>query len=289
MISIENDFLRVSVNDALGGSMTSIFDKKQNEELQYQPVEGSWTGQDVVIFPFVARLLGGNYFVNGKEYSMKNHGLARYNSFRVVEKEENKVVLAFESSESTLKEYPWAFELRVTYVVEGSSLKVSYSVKNKDKEAMPFGLGGHPALRIDESEDHEIKGNYLLFSKGTETTLMKLDPTFSFIVGEEEKTILERLDVERKMFVEKGTLMYKVNDLKGCTLIRKNGRKIGYEFSNIDYLAIWTNPTKGDYLCVEPWTSLPDYLDCDKEFKNKKTLKTLEPDASFEMSYRMIF
>jgi len=289
MISIENDFLKVSINDCLGGSMTSIYDKKANEELQYQPVEGSWSGQDVVIFPFVARLLNGTYFVEGKEYSMKNHGLARYNSFEVIRKEESAVELTFVSNESTLKEYPWEFELKVVYSLEGSSLRVRYIVKNKDKKEMVFGLGGHPALRIDESSDNEIKGNYVLFPKGTKTSLMKLDPTFSYIIGEEEETILERLDVERKTFIEKGTLMYKVKDLKECTLVRKNGRKIGYEFSNIDYLAIWTNPAKGDYLCVEPWTSLPDYADCDKEFKNKKTLKKLSPEATFEMSYKMTF
>lgn len=289
MLSIENDFLRISVNDSLGGSLTSIFDKTTNEELQYQPVEGSWNGQDVVIFPFVARLLNGTYSAKGKEYSMKNHGLARYNSFKVAKAEKNVIELEFASSEETLKQYPWNFLLKVTYTLDGRSLKVAYSVTNKDEKEMYFGLGGHPALRIDEDKNNEILGNYVLFPSNTKATLMKLDPTFSFITGEEEEKVLERLEVNRRIFQEKGTLMYKVNDLKECVLVRKNGRKIKYAFSNIDFLAIWTNPSKGDYLCVEPWTSLPDYLDANKEFKNKKTLKHLAPNKTFEMSYMMSF
>lgn len=289
MITVENEYLKVAANDLLGGSLTSIFDKKRKEELQYQPVEGSWSGQDVVIFPFVARLTDQTYMVNGKEYSMKNHGLARYNGFKVIRKEEDLAELEFSSNEATLKEYPYEFILRVIYSLEGSSLKVTYKVINPSDQEIVFGLGGHPAVKIDEDENNEIAGNYVLFPKGTKTKLMALDPTFSFIVGEEEEKPLERLDVNRKTFIERGTLMYKVDQLNECSLVRKNGRNIKYEFSNIDYLAVWTNPKKGDYLCIEPWTSLPDYLDADKEFKNKKTLKHLEAKKTFEMSYKISF
>ncbi|MCQ2211657.1 MAG: hypothetical protein MJZ34_15350 [Paludibacteraceae bacterium] len=288
MQCIENEFLKVTVNDELGGSLTSIFDKKLNQERQYQPVEGSWSGQDVVIFPFVARL-NGTYKVGDNEYSMKNHGLARYHGFEVVKNDGEELTLRFAYDENTLKEYPYEFVLNVTYRLDGSSLEAVYSVYNPSFKPIYFGLGGHPALKIDEDEGNEIKGNHILFPKNTKVVKMKLDPTFSYIVGEEEETVLERIDLNRDLFRKEGTLMYRVNNLKECTLVRKNGQQIRYEFKNNAYLAIWTNPSKGDYVCVEPWTSLPDYLDAPKEYSEKKTLVGLSPKLTYTMSYKMIF
>ena len=69
MYTIKNEYLRVTVTED-GGSLTSIYDIKNKQELLYQPDERSWKGQDVVIFPFVARLKNNSYMVDNTEYSM---------------------------------------------------------------------------------------------------------------------------------------------------------------------------------------------------------------------------
>ena len=68
---LENDYLKVIINPN-GGCFASIFDKTTNKEILYQPIKESWQGQDVFIFPFVARLKEGKYLVNNKEYYLKN-------------------------------------------------------------------------------------------------------------------------------------------------------------------------------------------------------------------------
>ena len=52
---IENQYLKVGVH-LHGGSLASIYDKEKCEELLYQPKPDSWQGQDIAIFPFIARL-----------------------------------------------------------------------------------------------------------------------------------------------------------------------------------------------------------------------------------------
>ena len=64
MFYLENDHFRIAVSEN-GGSLTSIYDKKNEAELLYQPDERSWHGQDVVIFPFIARLKNGTYKHSG--------------------------------------------------------------------------------------------------------------------------------------------------------------------------------------------------------------------------------
>ena len=88
---IENEFLKVDVT-LEGGNLTSIYDKKNNEELLYQKDERSWMGQDVVIFPVVARLKDGSYHVDGKEYFLKNHGVIRYSKLSVVTYKDDEII-----------------------------------------------------------------------------------------------------------------------------------------------------------------------------------------------------
>lgn len=49
----------------------------------------------------------------------------------------------------TLAQYPYHFELEVTYSIKGSKVTVTNTVKNTDEKAMYFYLGGHPAFICD--------------------------------------------------------------------------------------------------------------------------------------------
>ena len=141
---IENNILKIDVN-LNGGALTSIFDKRSNEELLYQKDERSWMGQDVVIFPFVARLKDGSYLYDNKEYFMKNHGLIRYNTLDVIYHDLTKIVLGFQYNEETLLQYPFKFNFEISYELIDNILKIEYHVYNVDDKVMYFNVGGHPA------------------------------------------------------------------------------------------------------------------------------------------------
>ena len=144
MITIE-DKIKVEINEK-GGCLNSI--QKDGYEYLWQGAQESWTGKDVSIFPWIARLKDGNYFVDGKEYSMKNHGLCRYATLDVKAQKSNEVTLELKSNDETLAQYPFKFVFNSTYKVEGTTLKVAYKVTNVDDKTMYFGIGGHPAFNI---------------------------------------------------------------------------------------------------------------------------------------------
>ena len=56
--------------------------------------------------------------------------------------------------------YPFEFELTNTYMQEDNKLVFLYKVRNTGDTNMPFGIGGHPAFKIDE--DDVKQGNYYL-------------------------------------------------------------------------------------------------------------------------------
>ena len=65
------------------------------------------------------------------------------------------------SSEETLKVYPFAFALKITYTLKEHDLDVCWEVVNKDSETMYFTIGGHPAFRVPVREG-ESQSDYRL-------------------------------------------------------------------------------------------------------------------------------
>lgn len=63
-------------------------------------------------FPVIAALKNHSYKVDGKSYSLKNHGLIRYNDVYLVNQTEEEITLGFDDNEETLKLYPFKFHLR---------------------------------------------------------------------------------------------------------------------------------------------------------------------------------
>lgn len=289
MIRIENDILSVGLN-LHGGCLSSIVDRRNQEELLYQPVPESWSGQDIVIFPFIARLKDKTYTHKGKEYSLKNHGLARYADFEVAKQSKDSVTLRFVSNEGTLKEYPFPFCLEATYSVKGNVLHVHYEILNTGKETMPFGLGAHPAFRVDvEKKEGEwaLEGNTIRFPSPLNLTRMVFEETGSFVVGEEPYGTAQDIPLSREWIRQYKTLALKAEEINEVTLCRKKGREISFRFPKMNYFILWSFPDYGDFVAIEPWMSLPDYDDCPKEIMEKKSLIHLEPGQTYSFEYQV--
>ena len=289
---MENNFIsngKIKLAYSLkGGWMTSIFDLENNIERQYQPREDAWMGQDVVIFPFIARLIDKTYTVNGKTYSMDNHGLCRYNNFEVKEKSSNRVVLSFDSNEETLKQYPYEFNFEVIYTLENRTVNIEYKVKNTCKTPMFFGIGGHPALKVSALETKNetiLDGTKVVFDEELDLTQMTLTDDGSFITGEKSFGKVKEIPITKELFRKEKTLMLKAEKIKRCILIDKDGNEVHYSWPSINYLAIWSHPHFGDYVCVEPWMSLPDFVGSSKELSQKKTLISLNPNETYSFIY----
>src|SRR5574344_750171 len=158
--------LEIKIDEEKGGALSSIL--FNGEEMLHQKDEKSWMGQDVNIFPFIARLQNGIYHVEGKAYSLKNHGLIRYMKPKVICRTASIITEVFESNEDTLKQYPFKFKFYVSYIIRNNTLTIKNTIINEDDKTMYYGLGFHPAIRLacNEEEDNlNIDGNYIDFGK----------------------------------------------------------------------------------------------------------------------------
>lgn len=281
MFIIENEFLKIEINPR-GGCLKSIYDKRKKKELLYQPDGRSWSGQDVVIFPVIAALKNHSYKVDGKSYSLKNHGLIRYNDVYLVSQNEGEIILGFDDNEETLKLYPFKFHFEVTYKLENDKISIKYHVINKNDKTMYFSVGGHPALGVNlingefENVSIEVDGvfhkQYLLNEEGSQ------------IVGEHSVNISGYKKISKEEITTYHTLIYDARNVKSIKL-KINDNCFIFDVLNAPIVAIWSMEKTGNFICVEPWWGLPDYDIPEEEISKKKEIIELDPQKKFETGY----
>src|SRR5688500_10161307 len=127
---IENDFLRISIK-ASGAELTSIFNKKNQQEYLWQGDVSHWSRQAPVLFPIVGKLKENKYSAEGKVWNLPQHGFARDKDFQIIDKKNDSLTFSLQNSEETLKIYPYKFELIIKYLLVKNKLITQYNIVNK--------------------------------------------------------------------------------------------------------------------------------------------------------------
>ena len=123
-----------------------------------------WKRHFPVLFPIVGKLKQNRTIINGRTYEMSQHGFARDMEFEPITKLDNFHSYVLRSNPSTMVKYPFEFSLYITYRTDGNKLTTIYKVVNDGDNNMPFGIGGHPAFKID-MEDLLNEEYYLEFEQ----------------------------------------------------------------------------------------------------------------------------
>ena len=103
--TIENDYLRVSVDDH-GAELCSIFDKVHNREVIWQADPAYWKRHAPVLFPNVGRHFEDHYRINGVEYPSSQHGFARDSEFTCVDIRLDRKSTRLNSSHTDISRMP---------------------------------------------------------------------------------------------------------------------------------------------------------------------------------------
>ena len=280
---IKNEFLNVTISSH-GAQITSVKDEKSEERI-HQPDMIFWTGQAPVLFPFCGNVKDKKIVHNGKEYPMTKHGFARDMEFDLLEWAEDFAVFSLVANEETKKIYPFDFEFIVTYKLLGNSIDVSYEVINDSKENMYFAVGSHEAyICIDGLGEYEIhfekeedKKPYI-FETGK---LLE-----KFFTVKDNHSVISLCD---ELFEGGTTVIFDSLSSDFVYLKNKNGdNKIRVEFEDAKHLLLWTKP-HSQFICIEPWTILPDTEKSPLEISKKQGIISLSPDGHYENHHIISF
>ena len=276
---LENDALSVRVSPA-GAELQSVV---------CGGVERMWSGDPAVwgrraplLFPLIGRLRDGWYANGGRRVDAPMHGFCRDRLFSAEQVSDVRVRFETASDERTRAVYPFDFRLTVDFTLEGSSIVKSHTVENQGDVPLPFELGGHEAYATRLLPGERMSDYFVRF-EGVDVLEM---------FGMDEAGILTLPKVEVPL--EDGRLTKTPEQLGIDTVVLASvahGYEVTVEFSDFPYLGIWTKAGQDDarYLCIEPWSALPDARFSPRELSEKPGVRTLAPGERAVLEYRMTF
>lgn len=281
--SIENKVLKVSVEDA-GAQLKSVFSKTTETEYLWQGNPEFWKGRAYNIFPYVGRTYGGSYLYGGEEYSIGTHGVARYRTFRLVNRAATKLLFLLEEDESSLKEYPFRFRFYVGYEIAGAKLSVTFKVENTDRKTLIFALGGHPGINVPFDKVGAFEDYYIEFAEKSNVSWLTLSEN-KFMSGERSIFPLEdgvRLPLKHELFdndaIVLGSTCRQVH-LKS----RSSRRYITLDYPDFKYFGLWhPEKTAAPFVCLEPWTALPSTEGKRDELETKADMQKLAANQTYK-------
>lgn len=280
---IENDKIKVVVTD-YGAELQSVYGKTTDFEYLWQGNPEFWASRASVLFPICGRLTDGKYTYKGKEYEMILHGFARKSVFSVAEQTKEKVVFELKSSEETLKKYPFEFDFKVTYSLDGATVRTAFTVENTGKEDLLFSVGGHPGFNIPLKDGADFSDHYLEFDNVKECKKLVMSET-CYYTGEKEPLELKNgkiLRLDHSLFDNDAVFLDGMDD--AVTLKCKDGgRSVKVRYNDMTHLGFWHKPhTEAPYVCIEPWHGVPAYDKKVDDFATKAELMTLAPQQKYE-------
>ena len=259
-----------------GGMMTSLIMQAPEglRELLYFAPEYQFNnhqgmnGGAPFCFPICGRLLNSQYQHQGKTYHMNIHGFAYQMPWQVLNHDGHSISLCLRDNDISLEQYPFHFEIVLTYEIKDNELICKQSYKNTGTEPMPYYAGFHPYLKLP-------------FSKAE-----------TFLAYEPQKRLQYNNDLtdiigEAQLFTTPTNLL--LPELNESLVMMSTNKKIYLTFPDHTQLEIEAQGVEDSYLfaytqlyhriaepflCIELWMSFPNSMN------HKNAVCVLAPGAT---------
>lgn len=274
-----------------GAQLNSLI--KNDTEYLWQGDTAYWAGQAPVCFPIVGVIVDGKANAFGKPCSMKRHGVARINPFRVFEQHKNSVTFIQNSDDNTREQFPFDYELKIKYTIVGDTVTNEYIITNTGKDKMPFVIGGHPAFNCPLDKDEAFEDYRVIFDKPVKKPCLRPDHESGLVDVSKKYDVMhggDTLAMQHDLFEENDALIFEGCEAKSAMLIGKAGKGIRVDFQDMNNLLVWSAVGNAPFVALEPWTGISNCSDEDDKLENKRGMTILDPDetASFKFKITMI-
>lgn len=282
--SITSKRMKVSVND-LGAELTSI-QRSDGQEYLWQPDPNYWKRQSPHLFPIVGTLPEDRYGFDGKVYELEVHGFVKDRRFQLIKQSPEKLSYLLTEDERTLAQYPFQFNLEITYQLSENILGIGYKVTNTDSKSMWFSLGAHPGFRCPLEPGETMEDYYLEFERDEQLERYFLEN--NLLTGEREIFLNDEkvVSLSYELFQRHAIVLKKLKSNSVTLKNRKNRRRVTVESPGYPYLGIWSPP--GPFVCIEPWYVVSSLKGAVTELREKEGILCLEPGEKFDCEYRII-
>lgn len=288
LYTLENENIKVTAN-TFGGELNNIINKNDSTEYLWSGNEEYWKYHSPILFPIVGKVLNNEYTIDGKVYSLPQHGLARVREFEMIKKTDNSITFELLWSEDTLKVYPYKFSLKLSYELLEDGVKCSYNVTNLDDKKIYFQIGGHPAFMCPLKDGETFDDYYFEFNEKETTSIMELDKNTGYYTGVRKPFLNNenKINLSFSLFDNDALVFDSLKSTKITLKSDKNNKSLTMDYTGFPYLALWTKATGAPFVCIEPWYGHSDFDNFKGEFKDRAGMFNLDVNEEFKASYNL--
>lgn len=281
MITLNNGTLTVKINE-IGAEIKSVV--KGGTELMWPGRSEVWGNTAPLMFPICGGLKEDKYILDGKEYTLEKHGFTRNALFGVESATDTQAVFLLKANDETRKSYPFEFELRVIYTIDGESIKIEYKVDNRDNKTMYFSIGSHEAYYTPEGiEDYDV-----IFP---EKETLDASDLYGNILAKSGRRIIKDSDtiaLYDKYFIIDALVFTTLKSRSATLRNRKTGRAVKVDFPFAKYFLLW-HKHGAPYICLEPWTGIPDVEGSGYDITKKEGITALDAGKTYLGEHTITF
>ena len=273
MVTLKNERLTARICER-GAELKSLY--SNGTEYIWQAIPQIWGLSAPIMFPICGGLKNDSYIYEGNTYTLQKHGYARFMDFEVESVSDTSAVFLHRSNEETKKAFPFDYELRVCFCLEGNSLKIEYLVRNMGEKTMYFNVGAHEGYYTPEGiEDYDV-----IFP---ERETLDSYVLYGNIISDQRLPIIKdscTLPLYDKYFTVDALVFKDLISRSAILRNRKTGRALRVDFPKAKYFLLWHKPNS-PYICLEPWDGLQDTVDSDGQLCNKEGITSLDANKEF--------
>lgn len=284
--TLTSDLLTISIATH-GAELRSIIDRSGREYL-WQADPRYWKRHSPILFPIVGSVRDGHFTIDGRQYSMSQHGFARDSDFTPLGSTGDEAWYELTSSDTTLAAYPYKFRLQVGYRLTGETVTVIWRVTNTDDRDIYFQIGAHPAFYYPDYGSDGERG-YLWFDREDSFTYLRIgDGACASLTPHSQPLDGHLLRLDTHTF-DIDTFIIEGSQLTSVALLDRERRPhLTMQFDS-PLLGIWSPPRKdAPFVCIEPWYGRCDRECFEGEFRDRDHVNRLAAGQTFEASYKII-
>jgi galactose mutarotase-like enzyme len=258
-----------------GGIATSW--KVNDRELMYLDADRfnedpslSVRGGFPILFPICGNLPDNAYSVDGKQYSLKQHGFGRELPWTVSHQSttiDASLTITLTSNDATRAVYPFDFSVSFTYKLAGGQLTIDQTYTNKSATPMPFSSGLHPYFLAPDK-------NSLSFEIPSASYTEKQTGETHAFAG---KFDFSQAEIDAAFTTVTGTVATVKDASQNLTLTMTSSE-------NYRTLVFWTVVDKNFY-CLEPWTGPRNNLNTGTDLLYVAPGETLSTKVTFAAQF----
>lgn len=280
---LKNDKITLEVSTH-GAELLSL--KCGGREYMWNGDAAYWNRHAPILFPAVGKPFENTIRIDGKAYTMKQHGFARDSEFEDIGN--GRMLLSLPSGEAN---YPYSCSLEACYSLLGDAVEITWTVTNLDNKDLHFQIGAHPGFMLPDYNAADAIHGYVRYldRKGN-----LVSPVMVSALEDGNRVPRQAVRIPECMPITNDTfahdaLVFEQGQVAETVLCDKQGHPVlSVLCPQAEAFGIWAPHKEGcPFVCLEPWCGICDPKGFSGGIADRTYSHRLAPSEQYQFTYKI--